>query len=307
MKFTKKSEIKESLERLNRGMAVTVGTFHYKTQSYLDDMEWNHMDQLHRPFIHKTYEEVVRIATGKNFAVSLTRWGRWPIFITVTDVRIDKGLFYQCMTLAGIFYIHFVLEMTQVGDETATVLTWHIASHRFFKILHPILSRKFHKLNVRLQQEDAQIRERRFELRKAGYSFKSDPADYLSANLVSCNTIAPPISSEITVDLSKIVEAKTMIEVGKHEFIILRNEAHEYLIWPGVCPHEGGKLFGGEICGDKISCPWHGLKFSAVRLSAQSPSGSRYGFHFELVGHTLIITASASTLSGNPVCAKAAS
>ena len=70
--------------------AVTRGEFSIDVNCPLADLEWNHMDQLHRQYIHNTYQKNLRIALGREFAVSLTRWGRWPFLITVTDVRREK-------------------------------------------------------------------------------------------------------------------------------------------------------------------------------------------------------------------------
>jgi nitrite reductase/ring-hydroxylating ferredoxin subunit len=29
----------------------------------------------------------------------------------------------------------------------------------------------------------------------------------------------------------------------------------------GVCPHQGGPLGEGELCGSIVTCPWHGWQF----------------------------------------------
>jgi nitrite reductase/ring-hydroxylating ferredoxin subunit len=29
----------------------------------------------------------------------------------------------------------------------------------------------------------------------------------------------------------------------------------------GVCPHQGGPLGDGELCGTIVTCPWHGWQF----------------------------------------------
>jgi len=40
----------------------------------------------------------------------------------------------------------------------------------------------------------------------------------------------------------------------------------------GLCPHQGGPLGTGALCGTTLTCPWHGWQFDAVsgrhRLSA---------------------------------------
>ena len=37
-----------------------------------------------------------------------------------------------------------------------------------------------------------------------------------------------------------------------------------------ACPHAGGPLGEGKLCGTEVECPWHGWKFSVV-------SGERVG------------------------------
>lgn len=37
-----------------------------------------------------------------------------------------------------------------------------------------------------------------------------------------------------------------------------------------TCPHAGGPLGEGKLCGTEVECPWHGWKFSIV-------SGERVG------------------------------
>ncbi len=29
----------------------------------------------------------------------------------------------------------------------------------------------------------------------------------------------------------------------------------------GICPHQGGPLASGEVCGSVVTCPWHGWRF----------------------------------------------
>jgi nitrite reductase/ring-hydroxylating ferredoxin subunit len=43
-----------------------------------------------------------------------------------------------------------------------------------------------------------------------------------------------------------------------------------------TCPHAGGPLGEGTLCGQVVECPWHGWRFSVV-------SGQRVGHpHFEV-------------------------
>ena len=74
----------------------------------------------------------------------------------------------------------------------------------------------------------------------------------------------------------------------KREFII-KKENNTYYIWPAACPHEGGPLLNGKLDKAKITCPWHGLHFSAAQLSIESPEAFKYGFEYRLMKNCIHI------------------
>jgi hypothetical protein len=285
MKYIRPEELAQSFKQFAPNMAVTHGQFEFNVPGLIEDMEWNHMDQLHRPHIHKTYQEVARLACGKDFAISLTRWGKFPLFITVSDIRIKPGLFYQCMTIAGIVYVHFVISMEERNEVVYSKLEWHITSHKWLKFLHKPLHKKFLALNIRLQDEDDQIRKQRYQLRKKGYEFSLEPMDYYSSNNLRHHTIYPNLPQGAAVNVSELLDGTVKTyELGKMSFLIKR-KSNEYLIWPEVCPHEGANLALGKECDvNKIQCPWHGLKFSAVVLSSAKQESRGFGFNFKFDG-----------------------
>ncbi|OGT42935.1 MAG: hypothetical protein A3F42_06700 [Gammaproteobacteria bacterium RIFCSPHIGHO2_12_FULL_37_34] len=290
MKHIKPETLEKAYQTFSPHLAVTKDSFEIDVPNLLPDMEWNHMDQLHRPYIHQTYEASLRIAVGKDFAVSLTRWQRIPLFITISDIRIKPGLYYQIMTIAGLIVVHLVISMEEVDKVVHLKIEWFITSHKWLKFLHKPLSKKFYKLNTRLQKEDHQIRARRYELRNKGYTFASDPVDYLTSNTIGCNTIYPALSPTL-IDIKDLQSNQlTKFSVGQHSFLIKKQD-NEYLIWPAVCPHEGGDLSKGKTCDHhQIQCPWHGLKFTAVRLSMQEPRAARYGFEYRLTDQKIEVT-----------------
>jgi len=279
-------------ERINQfmaGMSVTKGSFELLVERCtLVDIEWNHMDQQHRPSIHNTYEKGLRIALGSDFAISLTQWAKWPFFITVTDVYVDRGLFYQSLTLAGIIFIHSVISMEERNDSVLLKHEWYMASHKFFRFLHKPIDKKLLKLNVRLQQEDEQLRQGRFELRQQGFTFRSDPPNYNSSNTMSANTIYPQLDLESFFSVDDVT-SESFKKVGKLEFIVKKDESGSYLIWPAVCPHEGGPLKQGKICNTHIICPWHSLRFAPVKLSCDATFGAKYGFEYMLMQNKVYV------------------
>lgn len=305
LKYLTPENLYEQLTAFTKGMAVTKGMFELTIpRCTLQDLEWNHMDQLHRPTVHNTYEKGVRIALGEAFAVSLTQWSRWPIFINVADVYVGKGLFYQSLTLAGIVFLHSIISMEEVSEDTVKLKDeWYIASHKLFKFLHSPLNKKLYKLNKRLQDEDAQIRHGRFELRQQGYRFRTDEPNYYNSNRLGENTIYPPLETEAIIPLQAFTEEPTKQTIANLEFIIQKNRAENaYLIWPAACPHEGGPLMLGKFCKTQIACPWHGLRFNAAVLNDETTNVTRYGFEYRLIGehiHIRQIVASVIDLRSN--------
>ncbi|MCD6038606.1 MAG: Rieske [2Fe-2S] domain [Gammaproteobacteria bacterium] len=290
IKYLSPDALYEQIKQFTSGMIVTKGAFEVIVEKCtLEDVEWNHMDQLHRLSIHNTYEKGIRIATGHDFAVSLTQWKNWPFFITVTDVYVAKGLFYQSLTLAGVVFVHSIISLEQINDTVKLKDEWFIASHKLFKLLHKPLNKKLYKLNARLQQEDEQIRQGRFELRKQGYHFKTDCPDYHNSNLLGANTIYPVLEADAHFSVEGLTEKPMLVEAANLKFIASKNNEDTYFIWPATCPHEGGPLIKGTFCKAKAICPWHGLHFKAIELSEAYPFGSRYGFAYELVGKKVYI------------------
>lgn len=282
IKYLTPDNLWEKLNHFTQGMSVTKGEFELIIENCtMEDIEWNHMDQLHRPTIHNTYDKGIRIAAGNNFAVSLTQWGKWPFLITVSDVYVAKGLFYQSLTIAGIVFVHSIISMEAIGDNIKLKDEWYIASHKLFRFLHGFLNKKLYKLNKRLQIEDEPIRQGRFELRNKGYHFRTDCPDYHNSNLLVRSTIYPLLENEACFSLDDVTHIPSIKNIGTVEFVV-KKDNDTYLIWPAACPHEGGPLIKGNFCDLKISCPWHGLQFSAVSLSKEQPHASRYGFEYRL-------------------------
>jgi nitrite reductase/ring-hydroxylating ferredoxin subunit len=52
--------------------------------------------------------------------------------------------------------------------------------------------------------------------------------------------------------------------VAAGEVIALFNVEGRYYALDGICPHQGGPLGKGELCGQIITCPWHGWQFDVV-------------------------------------------
>ncbi|NBW95238.1 MAG: Rieske (2Fe-2S) protein [Planctomycetia bacterium] len=46
--------------------------------------------------------------------------------------------------------------------------------------------------------------------------------------------------------------------------VALANVAGTWHALDGLCPHQGGPLGTGHLCGTILTCPWHGWQFDVV-------------------------------------------
>ena len=143
---------------------------------------------------------------------------------------------------------------------------WAIASHRLLRFLHPLLNRRLLRLNEIQNREDDEIRDRRVELRAAGYRFATDVPDFIKCNAMAHNVEYPPLAAPHSVTVADLPERRPhRIELPDRAYIVRRTGA-TLEVWPGVCPHEGAALAAGAIVGSMVKCRWHGLEFAARRL-----------------------------------------
>jgi nitrite reductase (NADH) small subunit len=57
----------------------------------------------------------------------------------------------------------------------------------------------------------------------------------------------------------------TSIErVAAGRIVAIVNVDGRYHALDGLCPHQGGPLGTGSLCGTVLTCPWHGWQFDVV-------------------------------------------
>ena len=255
-----------ALARLIPNVRVSKGAFTCPGYAEPRDLLWNHMDQNHRPHIHRTYGEAMRVFIGERGAFSLTRFGTWPVVIPVFDGHFKNNGFYQVMCLFGLIVVINTIECHVSDGVTRMEINWAIASHRFLKFLHPALDRRLRRLNVIQNKEDEVIRKRRVEMRRQGYSFATDDADFVNSNAMANNVMFPPLAMPHSISVGTLPEGQARrIDVGDRAFIV-RRTGETIEIWPGVCPHEGAVLASEDLHGSVLKCSWHGLEYGPRRL-----------------------------------------
>ena len=291
--FIREGKVDEALRRLIPGAHISKGHYSYPARSELRDLVWNHMDQNHRPLIHRTYGEASRIFIDGRASFSLTRFGGWPIVIPVFDGYFKENGFYQVMVLFGLIAVINVIECNPDGANSKMDISWAIASHRWLRFLHPILSRRFVRLNEVQNGEDDPIRDRRIALRAAGYRFKTDDPDFMNSNVIENNTVFPPVTAPGEIALGDLPDRSAVQVAIAGRAFILRRDGGGVEVWPGVCPHEGAELAAAHVTGTSVKCPWHGLQFAARRLTSGGQAIEVCGARLELAADRILVRPSA--------------
>jgi nitrite reductase (NADH) small subunit len=58
----------------------------------------------------------------------------------------------------------------------------------------------------------------------------------------------------------------------------------------GICPHQGGPLGRGTVCGGIVTCPWHGWQFDVVTGQHQANrSLQQPGFPVKVEGQDIFV------------------
>jgi nitrite reductase (NADH) small subunit len=52
--------------------------------------------------------------------------------------------------------------------------------------------------------------------------------------------------------------------VAGDRIVALFNVDGQMYALDGICPHQGGPLGKGTLCGEVLSCPWHGWQFNVT-------------------------------------------
>ena len=63
------------------------------------------------------------------------------------------------------------------------------------------------------------------------------------------------------------------------QMVALANVAGRLHAIDGLCPHQGGPLGTGMLCGSILTCPWHGWQFDVVDCQHQLSATVRQTVH----------------------------
>jgi nitrite reductase/ring-hydroxylating ferredoxin subunit len=278
LKYLPADRLAEHLKQLHPGMVVTQGHHESLVPGYLNDLEWNFYDELHRQCVHDTYHGLYKVMTGKHFSINVVRWGNLPIFMQVANAKIRDGVFYQSMTILGVIVLHQVQRISQKADDVLLEVDWYTASHWAFRWLHGPFNRRLLRLQRKQDMEDnIEIRGRRRDLRHRGFGFATDDPDFINSNRLTDNVHLPPLAAPMQIDLSECVpDIVYRVARGPIELLLRRKPGNQVEVWPALCPHEGGLMDEKHLCDGQVTCPWHGLRFGSVVLGNGGRDSWRY-------------------------------
>jgi len=57
---------------------------------------------------------------------------------------------------------------------------------------------------------------------------------------------------------------RSIERVAAGRMVALANVDGTFHALDGLCPHQGGPLGTGTLCGTTLTCPWHGWQFDVV-------------------------------------------
>lgn len=292
--FVRPDQIVARLKKLHPGAVVSQGKIKTKVKGSILDGEWGVFDLLHRIHVHHTYPNFIPLVSSKDISVLITPFGRLPVFFQVVTARVGPGAYYQTFSVFGILYCHQISHMTQVGDEVHVSMDWFLVSHWLFKWLHYLFDRRLARLQKEQGDEDAPLRDRRVELRGRGVSFVTDEPDFINANDLSDHVILPSVKLPLRVPLASTGHgAFQHVNAGPIELLV-KKDADDLIVWPGLCPHEGAKLDESNLCDGRLTCPWHGRTFGPTRLPKGGAAALRMlGLVIERDGDDLMVRADA--------------
>ena len=81
------------------------------------------------------------------------------------------------------------------------------------------------------------------------------------------------------------------IKIGANEIALFHLESGEFRAIENRCPHKGGVLVEGIVCGEHVFCPMHDWKINVVDGLVQKPDhGCVKTFQVEVEGDEVYIT-----------------
>ncbi len=287
-----------SSEGLNKKSFTLVSEGRYEP----DDADWNYKDIPHLKMMHKLISNHLIIGEDNLLASiafqKIFGFFRIPLCLINYDFDDTTQIYYTS------FFSYILLIETKIiklgTNSTRVETTYHVFGGLllpvFFFLIKFLLSRNY-KI---LMADDIPMRDRRGQLRDAGYKFSKDNVDgkysYLETTRVAEQHVffdhEYPKKYEFSVPLSSIDGSfNNCIGTSDSAGFRIEKKNEEIHIYPRMCNHEGADLSCAVMKGRHLVCPWHG-KLIEPLLSIGS-QGEHYvvknGTSFSLKNGVLLI------------------
>jgi hypothetical protein len=246
------------------GMVFTSSTMIHKGLYSPSDADWNYKDIPHLNELHNQVEGVAA-AIGEDIiaTIFLQRLGPLRIPLTVVNYAVDRTS-QSYYTTIGPFCLVIKTQWHPLdAEQTQVATTYNLGTVRSLKFLHGFAHRLLRKNYQTLMSADVPMRERRGELRRAGFSFKADAAGYsfIETLRIQENNLIIPADIEWVSQLDdarNIPEGRTIMGSNPTSGAIIERQGSQFHFYERTCPHEGALLDESTIQDNCLRCPWHG-------------------------------------------------
>jgi nitrite reductase (NADH) small subunit len=65
-------------------------------------------------------------------------------------------------------------------------------------------------------------------------------------------------------DVSECPPGASIERLARDRMVAIANVDGTFHAIDGLCPHQGGPLGTGALCGTTLTCPWHGWQFDVT-------------------------------------------
>lgn len=267
-----------------------------------EDADWNYKDVPHLNVVHSNVD-TIPTAMDDDLITTLNLQKVLGFRMPMTVVNFAHGPREQAYysTLGPfVLLVHTQFEGTE--EQTTVNTTYHVAAPGLARFAFPLIKRVLSKNYEVLMSEDLPMRDRRGELRRRGYAFRSDGRTRTFAETTDLrfSNVVPPegdVAEEFRLPVSKLGEEGARVDLGDdgHQGIRLERQGDQILALPRLCPHEGASLDCAELVKGKVSCPWHARLFNPVgRLNLTTDSEQDGAVRLRIEDEDLVVTRAAT-------------
>lgn len=230
------------------------------------DAEWNYKDVPHLRHVHALVEAIIADVDDSSIAtINLQKVGplRVPLALYNYSHTPSSQVYF---TAAFIFVLVIETKIESIDPLTTRVTTtYHVgATPRLQRLFFPLIRWVLKRNYADLMSGDIPMRHRRGQLRRKGYSYRTDgaPQSFESTmNIGGSNLIIPsaPAASGCIPDVVERSGAGPVLwGEDDHRGLRIERSDGSILVFPRLCEHEGASLDGAECSKQRLSCPWHG-------------------------------------------------